>query len=200
MPPATTGLLDAQPVDLEWVLSVNVVGVWHGCSVFGQRLVARDKPGWIVNAASEHALGMQHTGQGFYTASKSAILGLSDVLRAELPAHGGLTVLCPGLVQSDLWSARHRPQALDQDALRLLPITRAVMERGMPAAQVAQAALDGVQRGDSLVVTHPSSRAAAERRCAQITAAFDTQAPFAEDGPDYDVNSVVQRVLAPGAS
>lgn len=199
MPAATTGLLGAPAVDLEWVLAVNVVGTWNGCSVFGQRLVARDRPGWILNTASEHALGMQHTGQGFYTASKSAILGLSDVLRAELPAHVGLTVLCPGLSQSDLWSARHRPQALDVDALALLPIAKAVMGRGMPATEVARAALEGVQRGDPLVVTHHASRAAAERRCAQVTAAFDAQAPFDADGPDYDVNRTIGRVLEQGA-
>lgn len=198
MPAATTGLLQAPSVDLEWVLSVNVVGVWNGCSAFGQRMVARDEPGWILNTSSEHALGMQHTGQGFYTASKSAILGLSDVLRAELPTHVGLTVLCPGLTQSDLWSARHRPEALGQDTLQLLPIAQAVMEHGMPAAEVARAALDGVQRGDPLVVTHQASRAAAERRCAQVLAAFDAQAPYDQDGPDYDVNSIVRRVFAHG--
>ena len=43
--------------------------------------------GGLCVTGSEHSIGMQHAGLGFYTASKHAVLGLADVLRAELPVH-----------------------------------------------------------------------------------------------------------------
>jgi len=191
------GVIDGDPVDLQWVLSVNVAGVWNGCSVFGKRFVQRSSPSRIVNTASEHALGMPHAGQGFYTASKHAILGLSDVIRAELPEHVGISVFCPGLVQSELWNAaRNRPQKLDATAEALLPVSKAVIEHGMPAIEVARKAVDSVERGDFLIVTHPSSRAVAELRWEEIAAAFDAQAPYAEGCERYDVNRVAESVLA----
>ena len=197
MPASGPTATDADPLDLDWVLSVNVVGTWNGCSVFGRRFAARPQPGWIVNTASEHALGMQHAGQAFYTASKHAILGLSDVLRAELPGHVGISVLCPGLVQSQLWDAsRHHARPLDADAESFLPFAKAVMDRGMPASEVAHKAIDGVERGDFLIITHASSRPAAERRAAEVSEAFDAQAPYDEGWQRYDVNTVIQAVLA----
>ena len=42
-----------------------------------------------------------------------AVLGLSDVLRAKLPPHIGISILCPGVVKTDFWNAsRNRPVAL----------------------------------------------------------------------------------------
>ncbi len=195
--PAGGPAIDADPLDLDWVLSVNVVGTWNGCSVFGKRLAARPQAGWIVNIASEHALGMQHPGQAFYTASKHAILGMSDVIRAELPEQVGISVLCPGMVQSDLWNAgRHRARPLDGNAEAFLPFAKAVMDHGMPPLEVAHKAIDGVERGDFLIVTHASSRPAAERRSNEVSTAFDTQAPYEEGWQRYDVNTLVQTVLA----
>lgn len=195
--PVGSNAIDADPRDLEWVLSVNVVGTWNGCSVFGQRMAARAEPGWIINVASEHALGMQHGGQAFYTASKHAILGMSDVLRAELPGHVGISVLCPGLVRSELWNAtRHRANPLTDEARSALPFTKAVMGRGMPAGEVALKAIAGVEREDFLIVTHAASRPAAERRSAEVAAAFDAQAPYEQGWEEYDVNSVVRTLIA----
>ncbi len=196
MPAGGSGGIDADPSDLDWVLAVNVVGTWNGCSVFGKRLAARPQPGWIVNTASEHALGMQHPGQAFYTASKHAILGLSDVLRAELPDQVGISVLCPGMVRSELWnSVRHRAQPLDSDTKALLPFTKAVMDHGMPAVDVARKAIAGIERGDFLIVTHAASRPAADRRSSEVGAAFDAQAPYDEGWQRYDLTTVIQAVL-----
>ena len=50
-------LVRMDPGDVEWVLGVNVRGVWNTCSVFG-RLLRRAGAGWLLNTGSEHSLGV----------------------------------------------------------------------------------------------------------------------------------------------
>jgi short-subunit dehydrogenase len=62
------------------------------------------------------ALSPQMTGgvnTGLYTVMKHAIVGYGEMLRHELaPERIGVSVLCPGMVESNLGatSARHRPE------------------------------------------------------------------------------------------
>ncbi len=192
---ATGPLLQSRGEDFDWLLRVNVLGVYNGCTVFGRRLAARDEPGWIVNTASEHALGFAHAGQGLYTTTKHAVLGFSDVLRHELPDHVGVSVFCPGLVQSDLWDAgRTRPHRADDNS-EARALGQRIMMAGMPADEAVKRALDGIEAEQFFVVTHPSSRAIADRRHTEIAAAFDDQAPWTADGDRYDVRRVIRSVL-----
>lgn len=190
------GVIDGDPVDLDWVVSVNLVGTWNGCSIFGKRLIERDRPGWIVNTASEHALGFVHVGQGFYTATKHAVLGMSDVIRNELPEHVGISVYCPGLVASDLWNAsRNRPQPVAEELAPVRELTKAIIDQGMPAVEAGRKAVTGLAAGEFLIVSHPTSRTLAERRFEEISKAFETQAPYEKGCERYDVNAVAATVL-----
>ena len=186
-------LLDATPVELDWIFGINVRGVWNTAAVFGRLMRERGTPSHICITASEHALGLQHSGIGLYTATKHAVLGLADVMRSELPANIGISVLCPGLVATELHlSKRHGPLAQDDDAT--LAFGQAIMDRGMAASDIGKAAVDGVQRGDFLIVTHPTALAAADRRYAEIAAAFAAQAPWTEQAARYEVNRVIAAV------
>jgi NAD(P)-dependent dehydrogenase (short-subunit alcohol dehydrogenase family) len=190
-------LLDARPQDVAWVMSVNFTGVWNGCAVFGRRFRNQTSESHIINTGSEHSIGMQHAGAGIYTASKHAVLGLSDVLRKELPAHVGISILCPGLVQSNIWnSTRNRPDALGgpQDPATLAR-SKAILAEGMKADEIGHRAIDGVERGDFFIFTHPHSRIAAQQRWEEMNAAFAAQAPYVPGSDKYDVNTVVQRVM-----
>jgi NAD(P)-dependent dehydrogenase (short-subunit alcohol dehydrogenase family) len=187
-------VLKATPDELDWILGVNVRGVWSTLAVFARRMIATGTPGHLCITASEHALGRQHAGAGLYTATKHAVLGLADVLRAELPPSIAITVFCPGLVATGLpRTQRLGPGKLDE---RRAAFAEAVQARGMSAADAAAACLDGVARGDFLVVTHAVSRAAAEARAREVAAAFDAQAPWTADAARYDVNAVIAAVAA----
>lgn len=191
-------LLDADPAELDWIFGVNVRGIWSTASVFGRRLRSSGRPGHLCLTASEHALGLQHAGMGLYTATKHAVLGLADVLRAELPPSIGVSILCPGLVSTELHlSKRHGPLPPDDDAR--LAMAGAVMARGMSAEIIGQAAVNGVERGDFLIVTHPSSAQAAQKRGEEIAAAFKAQAPWSADAERYSVNSVIATVMQDAA-
>ncbi len=189
-------VLDGSLDNLRWIFEVNLFGLWKGCSVFGKRFVEQDTPAWICNTGSEHSLGFAHAGMGFYTASKHAVLGLSDVLRHELPDHVGVSVLCPGMVSTELWNAtRNRPERFggseQADAL-----SQQILGEGMDAEEIGRRAVDGVEAEEFLIPTHSVTRGHAETRWNEISAAFDRQAPYREGDERYDVTNVMQRVLA----
>lgn len=81
-------------------LAVNLLGPLLGCRLAARRMF--DRGGWIVNVAS--AAGVRgFAGGATYCATKHAVVGLSDALRAELAPHGiGVTVVIPGVVNTDL--------------------------------------------------------------------------------------------------
>jgi NAD(P)-dependent dehydrogenase (short-subunit alcohol dehydrogenase family) len=99
------GLSWELPID-EWhrVLDVNLWGVIHGVRAFVPRILATGEEGHVVNVASMAAVHtMGHLGP--YTVAKHGVLGLSDVLRAELaelaPAVG-VSVVFPGMIRTGM--------------------------------------------------------------------------------------------------
>jgi NAD(P)-dependent dehydrogenase (short-subunit alcohol dehydrogenase family) len=188
-------LFEAKPEEFDWVFGVNVRGAWSTVAAFGRRMIAAGHGGRICITASEHALGLQHPGAGFYTASKHAVLGLAEALRAELQPTLKISTLCPGLVATEIHLSRRHSQLPQSDPAQLA-IGEAVIRRGMAASAVAAAAVDGVIRGDFLIVTHPISILAAEARSREVADAFAAQAPWTEGADRYDVNKVIAAVLA----
>jgi len=191
-----TTLLDSSVKDLHWIFSVNVFGVWNGCAVFGRRFRDQGTPAWIVNTGSEHSLGMPHVQTGFYTAAKHAVLGLSDVLRNELPPHVGVSILCPGVVETDLWNAtRNRPDEFGGAEQAPVEI-KAVMERGKSALEIGRRAVEGVEREAFFILTHPHVRTYVDARYGELGKAFDEQAPMVDGEERFDVTTIALDVAA----
>src|ERR1700733_2921273 len=94
-----------------WILGVNLWGVVHGISAFVPVLLEQGE-GHVVNTAS--IAGLSSTpGLGPYTATKHAVVAISESLFKDLRAAGapiGVSVLCPGFVQTGIaQSDRNRP-------------------------------------------------------------------------------------------
>ncbi len=90
----------------EWrrVIDVDLWGVIHGIRAFVPRILASGEPGYVVNTASMAAV-TAIPGIGPYTASKHAVLGISDGLRAELAAIEapvGVSAVMPGMIKTAL--------------------------------------------------------------------------------------------------
>ncbi|MBV9660912.1 MAG: SDR family oxidoreductase [Acidimicrobiales bacterium] len=191
-PPAGPAV-DIQEHDARWVIEINLFGVWHGCSVFGKRFVEQGTPAHIVNTGSEHSLGVPHTGAALYTASKHAILGFSDVLRRELPDFVGVSVLCPGMVATDLPnSGLRRPQRFGGP-----------FERGRPAPQpglapdeIGRRTVEGIKRGDFYILTHPPVVELAEERWTEVATAFAEQAPRFDGDEALDTRAFIRSYQA----
>lgn len=191
---ANAPLLEADAAAFDWTMNVNVRGVWATGKAFINKMIAAQRPGHFTITASEHSLGLQHAGAGFYTASKHAVLGLAEILRAELPETIGVSVFCPGLVETLLYDAG-RFGVLPPAPEEMKAFGAAVMSKGMSPDVVAKAAIDGTQNGDFYIVTHATAFAAAEKRFGELQAAFAAQAPMSEEAKQYEVNKVVAELL-----
>ena len=67
-------LLKASEAEFDVTMGVNLKGVWATARAFAARMIDADHAGHLCLTASEHALGLQHPGNGFYTASKHGVL------------------------------------------------------------------------------------------------------------------------------
>lgn len=122
--------LEATDEDWRNVIDVNLWGVVNGCRVFGPHFKAQGA-GHIVNTASAAGLsGLPYSAS--YSASKFAVVGLSESLRWELAQFGvGVTVLCPGAVKTGIAVGSGGPRTaelVDRFGLSAEPLARRVVE------------------------------------------------------------------------
>ena len=172
-------LAESRIRDWEWLVGVNLLGVVHGIRVFVPHLRAHGEGGHVVNTASIAGLSAL-PGLGIYTATKHAVVALSEVLREELAPEGiGVSVLCPGGVRTRIHEAgRNRPAVLggpDAGAARGA-LTDAAMETGMDPLAVGERVLRAIRANELYVLTHPEFRAAFAARAEAILAAYDRAA------------------------
>lgn len=184
-------LLDSAASDFDWVFGVNVRGMLSGIRAFGGRFARSGNASWIVNTGSEHCLGVPHLHAGLYTASKHAVLGLSAVLRGELPDHVGVSVLCPGLVDTGIWrSSERRPERFG-GAAEANPAAAAVMKLGMPPAEVATRVVDAIRDETFYIVSHSHVVEIARRRWEEVAAAFEARAPRRDGDEQYSMERIM---------
>jgi NAD(P)-dependent dehydrogenase (short-subunit alcohol dehydrogenase family) len=136
--------------DWHRVLDINLWGVIHGIRSFVPRILASGEEGHVVNTgsmASVLALGRL----GPYTVAKHGVLGLSDVLAAELAslqAPVGVSVVLPGMIKTGM-----NPVGL------------------VSSATVAANVLDAIRHGRRYVFTDDHSTPEVEARLSAILAA-----------------------------
>lgn len=94
------GFLDTNVKDWQWLINVNLMGVVHGCGSFLPRMIASGHGGHVVNLSSAAGL-LANPQLTAYSATKFAVLGLSEALRMELKPHRiGVTAVCPGIINT----------------------------------------------------------------------------------------------------
>src|SRR3982751_2141125 len=87
----------ATPEDWRWTISVNVLGVGYGLSLFVPAMIESGAQGYVLNTASVTGLITSPGTSAVYSASKHAVLSISETLAHELRPHGmHVSVLCPG--------------------------------------------------------------------------------------------------------
>lgn len=146
--------------DWDWLLGVNLHGVINGVMTFVPRMKERGQGGYVVNTASMAAF-LCGPLPGIYNTTKFAVRGLSESLRYSLAPFGiGVSVLCPGLVKSRIYSSDElRPHELkagakpvDNEAVSRLAH---VHELGMEPDLVAERVLDAMRDNRFHIFPHP---------------------------------------------
>jgi len=156
----------ATHADWQYAINVNVWGVVHGIEAFVPRLLKAGNGGHIVNTASmAGCVGMRWL--GIYSASKFAVVGLSEALNRELKDYGiGVSVLCPMIVDTAINenSERNRPTALRNREAMEVPPAAAMTGGTIPADEVARRVVRGIEQKDLYIFTHPEQREILRRR------------------------------------
>jgi NAD(P)-dependent dehydrogenase (short-subunit alcohol dehydrogenase family) len=169
--------LDEVPPELfARVMAVNVTGVQNGIVTFVGAMKARGS-GHVVNTSSMNGL-LPFGTFGAYSASKFAVLGLSDALREELAPFGvGALTLFPGLTRSRMATdLTHGPAA---DATQL----EALLPRMMDPLWSGRAVVRAILANEPYVITHPAYLPALETRHSALLAAHgDPAQPNYETG------------------
>jgi meso-butanediol dehydrogenase/(S,S)-butanediol dehydrogenase/diacetyl reductase len=95
-------VIDTAPADMARMLDVNVMGTLHGIQAAARWFLETDRPGRIVNIASD--LGVQACPNlGGYAATKFAVVGLTQAAALELgPAGITVNAVCPGTAETDM--------------------------------------------------------------------------------------------------
>lgn len=97
---------------MQWMLDVNVMGPFYMMQAVVPRMIAAGTKGHVVNVASMAGVVGAET-LGGYSASKHALVGLTDSLRADLAAVGapiGVSLIAPGPVTNARGLSAMRPQ------------------------------------------------------------------------------------------
>lgn len=148
------GMLETSLDDWEWVLSINLWGVIHGCHMFTPRMVARGR-GHVVNISSMLGYFGQPGAIGYVT-TKFAVLGLSESLRGELAGHGvGVSTICPGIVRTNIIRDTRFSEAnveRQRDDLQGM-----YARRNYGPERVAKAVMSAIRRDRSVVPVTPES-------------------------------------------
>lgn len=193
---AVGGTLDAMDYkDWDWVMGVNLDGVVNGLQAFVNRIKAHGEGGHIVNTASM-AGHLAIPGLGVYNATKWAVVGISETLRAELAPHDiGVSVLCPGVVATAIFdSGRNRPADLktgEDASTRVLAAgldgpaaaerLRELLAGALDPAVVGDMVLAAIQANDPYIFTHPELEAAVSMRYAGVHESFARWRKYREE-------------------
>lgn len=154
------GIWEVPEADWDWVMGVNFNGVLYGLQTFVPHMLEHGEASHIVNTASLAGL---MAGGGTYGVSKHAVLNLTETLYNDLQTKGaniGASVLCPGLVSTNIFDAeRNRPstlQAGDKPDEAMLDMARTMLSKGMNPADIAQIVFDAICEERLYVLPHPS--------------------------------------------
>ena len=138
------------------VIGVNLMGVVHVSRAFLPAMIAKGGARHLVNVAS--AAGLHSVPNlSAYSASKHAVIGLSDAIAMELgQSEVGVTVVCPGIINTPIIRNR-RAVAASVPASALDRLAQQYQAKGAHPSVVGARIVRAVKRGEDIVLVGPSS-------------------------------------------
>jgi len=165
-----------------WVLGVNLMSVIWGIEIFGPLIEAHGEGGQIISTASVAGL-IAGTGPA-YDVTKYGVVALSEGLRATLAPRGiGVSVLCPGVIRTQIMSSRRNLPERFAGAVENLPTEGPVAERikalgeriskGVDPLYVGELVREGIENDWPYIFTDTEHEPIIDERFAAIKRGFD---------------------------
>jgi NAD(P)-dependent dehydrogenase (short-subunit alcohol dehydrogenase family) len=177
--------------DWEWVISVNLMGMIHGLQAFIPHMKAHGEPSHVVSTSSMAGMRQSIAG-GPYTATKYAIVGLSEALANDLKGSNiGVSVFCPNNIRTRMpTSGRNRPArfggAIDMKADPHAAEHAAIMgpraSQGMDPVEAARRVKWGIENDRLFIFSHAEEKPIIEDRFRRILAAMNDSATLGPQG------------------
>jgi NAD(P)-dependent dehydrogenase (short-subunit alcohol dehydrogenase family) len=168
--------IDATHADWEWLIGVNLWGVIHGMETFLPDMVTSGEQCHVVNTASMHGF-VPSARSAMYSATKYAVVGLSDTYRSELArTNVGISVLCPAAVTSRIEDAeRNRPRDLRNPGqpAPFTPTLQYDLSAPRDPLDVGRLVLDGIRQSRRYIFTDTKILPYIERRHRQVLEDFE---------------------------
>jgi len=161
------GRVDVAGIDeWEWITEINLFGVVRGTKAFVP-MMKRQRSGLVVNTAS--LAGLVHpAGMGSYNAVKAAVVAFTETLSHELAGYGiRAAVVCPSYFRTGLVDTMQGTDTAVGEVIGAL-----VANAPLGPDEIAAAVLDGLDRGEELILPDDAARAAYQLKVSD-RAAYD---------------------------
>lgn len=176
IPSSRMPIVDVPMADVRKLFDVNFFGVWHGAAIFGKRMIAQGEPAAIYNLASENSFFNAVQNSASYIASKHAVRGLTEAMRAEFPDFVQVGMIVPGFVASEM--------------------TKGSEQFAMDADTFAEKVVEQIRGGEFYVVTHAYNIERIKPIHEEIEDAYARNAPRYDGDDEYDVPTLIARLTA----
>jgi NAD(P)-dependent dehydrogenase (short-subunit alcohol dehydrogenase family) len=164
-----------------WTLGVNLMAVVWGIEIFGPMIESHREGGHIVSTAS--IAGLISGNSLPYNVSKYGVVALSEGLRNELGPRGiGVSVLCPGIIRTNIMSSTRNLPERFAGAIGQLPAddprrerVRVLAERvsrGIDPLYVGELVREGIENDWPYIFTDCEFEPMVEARFAEIKRGF----------------------------
>lgn len=185
--------------DWQWVIDVNLMGVVNGAHAIIPLIKEHGEGGWMINVASMAGMGGAPY-LGSYTATKVAVVGMSEAWHGELQSNNiHVSVLCPGFVKTRIHLSQRNRQDQYKDSSNQESTNnensidnkaKEFVENGISVDLIGPRVVEALEAGELYIFTHPAYRDYLQQRSNAIDAAFERAAksPILE-GIDEDVTA-----------
>jgi NAD(P)-dependent dehydrogenase (short-subunit alcohol dehydrogenase family) len=163
-------------------MGVNLMATIWGIEIFGPLIEQHGEGGHIVSTAS--IAGLISGESNAYNVSKYGVVALSEGLRRELAPRGiGVSVLCPGIIRTQIMDSRRNLPKRFEGALPALPTSgpraewinmlRERISQGIEPNYVGELVREGVEKDLPYIFTDLEFEPMIEARFAAIKQGFD---------------------------
>jgi NAD(P)-dependent dehydrogenase (short-subunit alcohol dehydrogenase family) len=181
----------------QWALGVNLMGVVYGVKTIIPLIKQHGEGGWVLNVSSMAGMGGVPY-SGVYTASKAAVVALSESWAQELKDKRiGVSVLCPAFVQTRIYdSERNRPDKYKSENYNIenessfSKQTKQMVKDGIDVSIVGKRVVEAINHGELYIFTHPNYRQVNQERFNGIDEAFarSAKSPLLKDIVDQKID------------